>query len=340
MSAENTSPAPPVATTEENAHVEAEADDYDDGDSAFGPNSVASSTTSIGSSILKYRTENGRTYHSYKDGKYILPNDEDEKDRLDLQHHLYSLTFGGKLYLCPFPKDKQIHRVLDVGTGTGIWAIDFADENPGSQVFGVDLSPIQPQFVPPNVTFEVDDIEEPWTFSHKFDFIHARMMTGSLADWPAFFKQSFEFLTPGGMMQVSDLSFPVKVDDDSWPPNSALKKWGELIVEAGVKLGRPCNSAETSKEQMVAAGFQDVVEIQFKWPLNRWPKDKKYKEWGMWNHENIAGGLYGVSVALFTRGLGWTVEELELFLVDVRKEIKDTKIHSYFPLNVVYGQKP
>jgi ubiquinone/menaquinone biosynthesis C-methylase UbiE len=22
-------------------------------------------------------------------------------------------------------KDKQIHRVLDVGTGTGIWAIDF-----------------------------------------------------------------------------------------------------------------------------------------------------------------------------------------------------------------------
>lgn len=55
-------------------------------------------------------------------------------------------------------------------------------------------------------------------------------------------------------------------------------------------------------------------------------------EEGMWNHENIAGGLYGVSVALFTRALGWTKEELEVFLVDVRKELKDMKIHSYFPL--------
>ena len=53
---------------------------------------------------------------------------------------------------------------------------------------------------------------------------------------------------------------------------------------------------------------------------------------GMWNHENIAGGLFGVSVALFTRGLGWTAEELEIFLVNVRNEMKDTKIHSYFPL--------
>jgi ubiquinone/menaquinone biosynthesis C-methylase UbiE len=58
---------------------------------------------------------------------------------------LYSLTFGGKLYLCPFPEGKQIHRVLDVGTGTGIWAIDFADENLEAHVLGVDLSPIQPQ---------------------------------------------------------------------------------------------------------------------------------------------------------------------------------------------------
>jgi hypothetical protein len=82
------------------------------------------------------------------------------------------------------------------------------------------------------------------------------------------------------MIQVSDLSFPVKVDDNSWPPNSALKKWGDLILEAGVNLGRPCNTAELSKERMIAAGFEDVVEVQFKWPLNRWPKDKKHKEWG------------------------------------------------------------
>jgi methylase of polypeptide subunit release factors len=38
----------------------------------------------------------------------------------------------------------NVKRVLDVGTGTGIWAIDYADEHPDTQVVGVDLSPIQP----------------------------------------------------------------------------------------------------------------------------------------------------------------------------------------------------
>lgn len=34
--------------------------------------------------------------------------------------------------------------MLDLGTGTGIWAIDFADEYPSANVIGTDLSPIQP----------------------------------------------------------------------------------------------------------------------------------------------------------------------------------------------------
>lgn len=36
---------------------------------------------------------------------------------------------------------------LDIGTGTGIWAIDFADEHPETTVIGTDLSPIQPDSV-------------------------------------------------------------------------------------------------------------------------------------------------------------------------------------------------
>lgn len=63
---------------------------------------------------------------------------------VDLQHHLMYLTFHGKLYTAPIPKEQQLHRVLDVGTGTGIWAIDFADEHPETKVLGIDLSPIQP----------------------------------------------------------------------------------------------------------------------------------------------------------------------------------------------------
>lgn len=329
----------PEVTPASGPTIEAEADDYDDNDSAID-SSTASSTTSIGSSILNYRMENGRRYHAYKDGKYIFPNDEEETDRLDLQHHLFTLTFGGKLYTAPIPKEQQLHNVLDVGTGTGIWAIDFADEHPETQVLGVDLSPIQPSFLPPNSRFEIDDIEEVWTFNRKFDLIYSRMMTGSLSSWPRYFEQAFENLNPGGWIEAADICVPHRSDDNTLDSKSALYKWGAYCNEAALKLGRSINSANLYKQQMEAAGFQNVVEVVYKWPTNRWPKDRTMKEMGLWCNENIAASLYGLSVGLFTRGLGWTLAELEVYLVEVRKQMSDTKIHAWVPIYVVYGQKP
>jgi methylase of polypeptide subunit release factors len=38
---------------------------------------------------------------------------------------MYQLMLDGKLITAPIPKEQQLHRVLDLGTGTGIWAMDF-----------------------------------------------------------------------------------------------------------------------------------------------------------------------------------------------------------------------
>lgn len=46
--------------------------------------------------------------------------------------------------------------------------------------------------VPPNVKFEVDDIEDEWTYSRPFEYIHSRLMTSSLSDWPVFLRRCFE----------------------------------------------------------------------------------------------------------------------------------------------------
>lgn len=46
-----------------------------------------------------------------------------ESDRLDVMHKLTEVSLGGKLNLAPIPKDPR--RILDVGTGTGIWAIEM-----------------------------------------------------------------------------------------------------------------------------------------------------------------------------------------------------------------------
>jgi len=301
--------------------------------------SFSSSTTSIGSSILRSRQENGRTYHAYKEGKYVFPDDENEKDRLDLQHHIYLITYDGKLSLIPEEK-KKIQRVLDVGTGTGIWALDYGDEHPDATVLGVDLSPMQPSFVAPNVTFEVDDLEEDWLYKQKFDFIHSRMMTGSFKDWPRFFRQAFEFLTPGGYLELSDIIYPVHCDDGTLKPDSALARCYDLLLEASVKLGRPLNSGLFYKKQMEEVGFVDIVERRDVWASGRWPKDPKLKELGVWTQENALIGLEGFSMALLTRVHGWTAEEVQVFLVDVRKDSKNPKNHVYWPITTIYGRKP
>ncbi len=69
-------------------------------------------------------------------------------------------------------------------------------------------------------------------------------------------------------------------DDDTIPPNCAASKWGEYMLEAAEKWGRPLDSPKFYKQQLAEAGYTNIVEAIYKWPSNSWPKDKKYKELG------------------------------------------------------------
>lgn len=90
-----------------------------------------------------------------------MPNDDKEQDRLDLHHEILRLAWSDKLHEAPLDTPQHI---LDIGTGTGIWAIDIAEKFPMAEVVGTDLSPIQPSWVPPNCSFQVDDAMLEWTF--------------------------------------------------------------------------------------------------------------------------------------------------------------------------------
>ena len=76
---------------------------------------------------------------------------------MENQYELTRILLDDRRYFAPLSHDNPPRKILDVGTGTGRWAIEMADEFPQAQVIGTDLSPIQPTIVPPNVRFYVED---------------------------------------------------------------------------------------------------------------------------------------------------------------------------------------
>lgn len=166
--------------------------------------SLTSDSDTLASYVTHYVKENNRRYHAYQAGSYWGPNDESANEGQDLAHAMYFLTLDRKLYLAPIYEPKQI---LDVGTGTGIWAIEMADLYPNTQITGIDLSPIQPDLVPLNCVFEVDDATLKWTWKESyFDFVHIREMFGSVPDWDFVAKEALRCIKPGGFVEIVEHS--------------------------------------------------------------------------------------------------------------------------------------
>ncbi|KAL4804398.1 S-adenosyl-L-methionine-dependent methyltransferase [Aspergillus unguis] len=315
---------------------EADADLYNDSD--YASESGGSSTTSLASSVVNYQYENGRRYHAYRSGEYLFPNDEREQDRLELHSRICHLALSGALYRAPLKPG--IRTILDLGTGTGDWAIDMADAFPEAIVTGTDLSPIQPKWVPPNCKFEIDDFELPWNFSHPFDYIHARAMEGSVKDFNRLFKQAHDNLTPGGWFEICEFTADVFSDDDSGDKVVNMHKWRDELTEASRRFGKLINVAKNYKQWMIDAGFTNVQEEVYKVPFSPWPKDARLKELGRYQQANMLEALEAYSLVLMTRFLGWSVEDVKTLLAGVREELLNRTLHIYSRLYVVYGQRP
>ena len=304
---------------------------FNDGDSAYYDfDDGESSTKSVASSIFAYEQSHGRTYHAYHAGKYILPNDEDEQERCDIMYHAVRLSIGNKLYFAPLePK-----RVLDIGTGTGLWAIEMADTHPEAEVYGTDLSPIQPSWVPQNLTFEIADADEEWTYRPMFDLVHSRIMNDtSLKDWPHFYREAFKVLRPGGWVESQEFSYKRTTDDNTLPADSIVTKWEELWTEGIQRIGQKGHcDPDLVMQQMSDAGFINITRLNFKMPIGPWPKDPILRQAGEFGRANLLYGFYGLSVKIFTQLLGWSVEELEVLLAGCRNELNKKGIHGYWPM--------
>ncbi|KAJ3455182.1 hypothetical protein MRS44_013782 [Fusarium solani] len=270
-------------------------------------------TASVAESIYEFHKENGRTYHAYRAGSYYYPNDMIEVERLNTQHEILKILLDGRSCLAPFSQKNPPRKVLDIATGSGCWAIDLGDET------------------------------DEWPQGRdwcNFDLIHTRVTMGCWSDMAKqIIQPAFERLKPGGWIECQELEGLLECDDGSVKDN-AFKKWCDDIVDASITADRPLPGAASMKQAFIEAGFVDIHEKIYKIPINGWPKDRRLKRFGELWHANVVEGLQALSYGLLHRVKGMTKEEIEVNLVDVRKDLADQRMHGYQKFYVVWGRKP
>ncbi|KAF5614743.1 amidohydrolase family [Fusarium sp. NRRL 52700] len=310
----------PVATAAQALEVD-DVPEGEEDDPGLGEDSE-SSTASITSSILHYRTINGRTYHSERgNAAYWGSNDERQSEAMDIAHHMFTLSQDGELHLAPLNDSIQY---------------------PGCEVIGTDISPIQPSWVPPNVKFEIEDFNQDWTFpAESFDYVHLRYLVGCVPNWDNLFEQAFKVLKPGGWVESFEASAIIESDDDSVKPDSALAQWGPIFIKASKTIGNTFTVVGDNLQRpgIEKAGFTDVKQWDSKLPLNPFPKDPKLKQIGQFGEMFSTQDTEGL-VLFVANTLGWTPEEVHVYIAKFRQEIRDRRNHPYIRLKTVWARKP
>ncbi|KAG7081888.1 UMTA methyltransferase family protein [Colletotrichum scovillei] len=264
-----------------------------------------------------------------------------EMDRLDYAHAMIVKAIGSRLFHAPLDKDK-IRAILDIGTGTGIWAVEMGDIFENAEVFGNDLSAIQPEWTPANVSFEIDDVESPWVTENKYDFIMCRYMTASITDWPKLVQNIYDHLNPGGWVEFQDMNPEFYSEDGSYTKDHATYQWNQAFLGAIRATGRDPTPGPTHERRVRAAGFANVTALKFKAPLTPWARDQHYRDLGMMNLRLTVDGLEGFSVKMFTEVLGRSRAAVQVEIAHVRNELRawPPAFHAMVDYDVVYGQKP
>lgn len=321
-------------------YVDYEDDGDDSGYSSY--DDVSLLTRSVHSSIYAYRYEHGRRYHAYTSGDidYFTPNDEPEQFRMDMQHRCMFLSSGSKLYHAPL---ESPIRVLDLGTGTGIWALEMAEKYPQTEIHGVDFSPIQPHWMPENVKFEIDDVENQWTWpENHFDLIYSKtMLVGAIKDFRKYFEQAFRHCAPDGYFECLEMTTSIRSDHYKILDDNAILRWTGLLKRGIQQMGSTLDvDFDKIASLMRDVGFVDVTVKPFKVPIGTWPKNATLKQAGSVQLVAMLEGIEGLSLAIFTRCLEWSVEDTKAFIEQVKHEFARRKSCYHWPGVIVYGRKP
>ncbi|WVQ93699.1 hypothetical protein IAU59_000776 [Kwoniella sp. CBS 9459] len=254
--------------------------------SPTGTFSTFSMTSTLESRV--FREDGGRRFQAQND-EYSLPNDEQELQRLEYQHRAIKAGQKDINYLGPMPGNLgEGTRALDIGCGTGIWAIEMAQEFPHVEWIATDLTPVQRDSdLPDNLHFVQNDVTQGLPFPDaSFDLVHARLLIMGIRNWKVIIEEVLRVLKPGGMLCHVECDFPwglVGVPEDEWrikaPGHCKFQDYLKMAVET---RGYEAELSKLLPRLMNSSGqVRDVSQIKTYLPLWDWSHEAHMRQSGV-----------------------------------------------------------
>ncbi|KAJ6596137.1 hypothetical protein DFH09DRAFT_1134190 [Mycena vulgaris] len=244
-----------------------------------------------------------REYQAYPGSQYVLPTDHEEKDRLILQHQMLKKLFGDRILWAPIELEGN-GKVLEVGTGPGLWILDLAAS--------VDTS----------VSMVGIDIERrlfPTSHPKNIEFHRLLVVALQIPDWPVALGEVYRVLRPGGWVQLGE---PATSIEGQYPNKPCMEKLVAMYLCLVKSRDLYLDCAEGIPKMLEDAGFVDIrCESQMQ-QVGKWAG-----ELGVANRINRLGLFRGFKTPILGAG-GYghvtSEEEYDALLDGVEREWDET----------------
>lgn len=211
---------------------------------------------------------------------YLLAHDGSEQNRLDFQHFFLKGILGTN-YLAPLTSPLMI---LDVGSGTGRWVAEMAQEFPNTRVTGIDVVPPSSPTPALNAHFVQQDILKGLPFpSANFDYVHARLLVAAIpmAAWPGLLREYLRVVRPGGWIELFEGGTTFV---NAGPFTQQYLRWWDQVSH---QRGIDASYIEQLPSLMAALNMQQMQAKTLHVPVGEWGgrvgvmlRTNMYSGWG------------------------------------------------------------